>query len=157
VKSVVYCLVKQITYQLKSVSSKYINRNDCCSESWKSYTLILKLHIHESKWRFESWHPRVSGTVRWQVKMLRARARVCVCVCTILKCEVYAGSLTNIRTNKKQRAPLFYIPTLSCNYDFKFISNCFIHDWSVCPGPTYLENILENVFTDNAIENITFK
>jgi hypothetical protein len=26
-----------------------------------------------------------------------------------------------------------------------------------CPGPTDLENTLENVFTDNAIENITFE
>jgi predicted metal-binding protein len=35
-------------------------------------------------------------------------------------------------------------------------TNCFFHDCSECPGPTDLENTLEDVFTDNAIENITF-
>jgi hypothetical protein len=33
--------------------------------------------------------------------------------------------------------------------------NYFFGDCSECPGPTDLEN--EGVFTDNAIENITFK
>jgi hypothetical protein len=33
----------------------------------------------------------------------------------------------------------------------------FFHDCSECPGPTDLENTLEHVFTDNAIENIAFK
>jgi hypothetical protein len=36
-------------------------------------------------------------------------------------------------------------------------TNCFFHECSECPGPVDLENTLENVFTDNAIENITFK
>jgi hypothetical protein len=36
-------------------------------------------------------------------------------------------------------------------------TNYFFRDCSECPGPTDLENTLENVFTDNAIENITFK
>jgi hypothetical protein len=36
-------------------------------------------------------------------------------------------------------------------------TNCFFCDCSECPGPTDLKNTLENVFTDNAIENITFK
>jgi predicted metal-binding protein len=31
------------------------------------------------------------------------------------------------------------------------------HDCGECPGPTDLENTLEDVFSDNAIENITFK
>jgi hypothetical protein len=35
--------------------------------------------------------------------------------------------------------------------------NCFFYDCSEYPGPTNLENKLEDVFTDNAIENITFK
>jgi hypothetical protein len=33
----------------------------------------------------------------------------------------------------------------------------FFHDCSECPGPNGLENTLEDVFTDNAIENIAFK
>jgi hypothetical protein len=33
----------------------------------------------------------------------------------------------------------------------------FFLDCSECPGPTNLENTLEDVFSDNAIENITFK
>jgi hypothetical protein len=36
-------------------------------------------------------------------------------------------------------------------------TNCFFCDCSECPGPTNLENTLKDVFTDNAIENITFK
>jgi hypothetical protein len=36
-------------------------------------------------------------------------------------------------------------------------TNCFFRDCSECPGPTNLKKILEDVFTDNAIENITFK
>jgi hypothetical protein len=36
-------------------------------------------------------------------------------------------------------------------------TNCFSHDCSECPGPADLENTLEDVFTDNAIENIAFK
>jgi hypothetical protein len=35
--------------------------------------------------------------------------------------------------------------------------NRFFCDCSECPGPTNLENTLEDVFSDNAIENITFK
>jgi hypothetical protein len=31
------------------------------------------------------------------------------------------------------------------------------YDYSECPEPTDLRNALENVFTDNAVENITFK
>jgi hypothetical protein len=38
-----------------------------------------------------------------------------------------------------------------------FQTNCFFHDCSECPGPTDLENTLEDVFTDNAIENIAVK
>jgi hypothetical protein len=30
-------------------------------------------------------------------------------------------------------------------------TNCFLHDCSECQGPTDLENILEDVLTDNAI------
>jgi predicted metal-binding protein len=33
----------------------------------------------------------------------------------------------------------------------------FSCDCGECPGPPDLENTLEDVFTDNAIENITFK
>jgi hypothetical protein len=33
----------------------------------------------------------------------------------------------------------------------------FFRDCSECPGPTDFENTLEDIFTDNAIENITFK
>jgi hypothetical protein len=33
----------------------------------------------------------------------------------------------------------------------------FSRNCSECPEPTDLENTLEDVFTDNAIENITFK
>jgi hypothetical protein len=40
---------KKITYQLQSVVSNYMNRNDCCCAIWKSYTFILKIHIQESK------------------------------------------------------------------------------------------------------------
>jgi hypothetical protein len=36
-------------------------------------------------------------------------------------------------------------------------TNCFFHDCSECPGPTDLENTLEVVFADYAIENITIK
>jgi hypothetical protein len=36
-------------------------------------------------------------------------------------------------------------------------TNCFFRDCSECSGPTDLENTLEHVFTDNAIENIAFK
>jgi hypothetical protein len=36
-------------------------------------------------------------------------------------------------------------------------TNCFFCDCSECPGPTNLDNTLEDVFTDNAIENSTFK
>jgi hypothetical protein len=36
-------------------------------------------------------------------------------------------------------------------------TNCFFHECSECPGPTNLENTLEDVFTDIATENITFK
>jgi hypothetical protein len=36
-------------------------------------------------------------------------------------------------------------------------TNCSFCDSSECPGPTDLENTLQDVFTDNAIENITFK
>jgi hypothetical protein len=36
-------------------------------------------------------------------------------------------------------------------------TNCFLPGCSECPGPTDLENTLKDVFTDNAIENITFK
>jgi hypothetical protein len=36
-------------------------------------------------------------------------------------------------------------------------TNYFFHDCSECPGPTNLDNTLEDVFTDNGIENITFK
>jgi hypothetical protein len=36
-------------------------------------------------------------------------------------------------------------------------TNCFFHGCSECPGPTNSENILEDVFIYNAIENITFK
>jgi hypothetical protein len=39
-------------------------------------------------------------------------------------------------------------------------TNCFFCDCSVCLGPTDLENTVEDVqdvFTNNAIENITFK
>jgi hypothetical protein len=37
------------------------------------------------------------------------------------------------------------------------VSNCFFRDCSECPGPTDLENTLEDILTDNATENITFK
>jgi hypothetical protein len=36
-------------------------------------------------------------------------------------------------------------------------SNCFFCDCSECPAHTDVENTLEGVFTDDAIENITFK
>jgi hypothetical protein len=36
-------------------------------------------------------------------------------------------------------------------------TNCFFRDCSECPGPTSLENTLEDVFTENGNENITFK
>jgi hypothetical protein len=36
-------------------------------------------------------------------------------------------------------------------------TNCIFHDCSECPGPTDLENTLEDVFIDHATENITFK
>jgi hypothetical protein len=35
--------------------------------------------------------------------------------------------------------------------------NYFFRDCSECPGPIDIENTLEDVFTDNAIENTTFK
>jgi hypothetical protein len=37
------------------------------------------------------------------------------------------------------------------------ITFSFFHDCSECPGPTDLENTLEDVLTDNAIESIAFK
>jgi hypothetical protein len=36
-------------------------------------------------------------------------------------------------------------------------TNYFFRECSECPGPTNLENKLEDVFTNNAIENTTFK
>jgi hypothetical protein len=61
-----------------------------------------------------------------------------VCVCTIHQNVKYVGSLQNIRTR-------------SSGHHLSF------HDLSEYPEPTDLENTLEDVFTDNAIENITFK
>jgi hypothetical protein len=52
------------------------------------------------------------------------------------KCEVNIGNLQNVRANKKQWVSPFF-------------RNC-----SECPEPADLENTLD-VFTDNAIQNIT--
>jgi hypothetical protein len=46
------------------------------------------------------------------------------------------------------------LSTMNCNPPQ---TNCFFRDCSEFPGPTDLENTLEDVFTDNAIENIAFK
>jgi hypothetical protein len=44
------------------------------------------------------------------------------------------------------------------NYDLQSTSNkLFFCDCSECPGPADLKNALEDVFTDNSIENITLK
>jgi hypothetical protein len=51
-----------------------------------------------------------------------------------------------------------HISVLSLHYDLQSTSDkLFVHDCGECAGPTNLENILENVFTDNATQNITFK
>jgi hypothetical protein len=45
-----------------------------------SYTVILKIHIQESKYVFQIFHSCVPETVLWQVEVVHT---VCVCACTI--------------------------------------------------------------------------
>jgi hypothetical protein len=120
---------------------------------------VIDVKIHEQKWlllcnlkelssHFKNSH---SGVKVGFLKLASLHPRncimagasgthsVCVCMYNSPKCEVNVWSLQNIRTNKKQWASPFF------------------RDCSESPEPTDLENTLEDVFTDNAIEKITFK
>jgi hypothetical protein len=81
---------KKITYQLKSVVSKYMNRNYCCA-IWKSYTLILKIYIQESVGflKFASLHPRycimagASGTHSVRVCTVHQNVKLMLEICKV--------------------------------------------------------------------------
>jgi hypothetical protein len=82
-----------------------------------------------------------------------------VCVCTIhhnVKLMLEACKISELTRSSDHHLSTYQhcLSTMICNPPQ---TNCFFHDCSLYPGPTDLENTLEDVFTDNAIENITFK
>jgi hypothetical protein len=82
-----------------------------------------------------------------------------VSVCTIhqnVKLMLEACKISELRRNSEHYFSIYQhcLSTMICNPPQK---NCSFRDCSERPGPTDLENTLEDVFTDNAIENIAFK
>jgi hypothetical protein len=81
---------------------------------------------------------------------------VCVCMCTSPTCEVNVGTPQNTKINKQQHHLSTYQHCLSTMISAP-PQIVFFYDCCECPEPIDLENTLEDVFIDNAIENITFK
>jgi hypothetical protein len=82
-----------------------------------------------------------------------------VYVCTIhqnVKFMLEACKISELTRNSEHHLSTCQhcLSTMICNPPQ---TNCFFRDCSECSGPTDLENTLEDVFTDNAIGNITFK
>jgi hypothetical protein len=82
-----------------------------------------------------------------------------VCVCTIHQNEklmLEACKTSDLTTSSEHHLSTYKhcLSTTICNPPQ---TNCLFHDCSECPGPTNLGNTLEDVFTNNTIENITFK
>jgi hypothetical protein len=72
--------------------------------------------------------------------MAGASGTQCVCECTIhqnVKLMLEACKISELTRSSEH--------------------HLFFRDCSECPEPADLENTLEDVFTDNAFENITFK
>jgi hypothetical protein len=82
-----------------------------------------------------------------------------VCVCTIhqsVKLMLEACKISELARSSEHHLSTYQhcLSTMICNPPQ---TNWFFCVCSECPGSTNLENTLEDVFTDNAIENITFK
>jgi hypothetical protein len=102
--------------------------------------------------KFASLHPR-------NCIMAGASGTHSVYVCTIhqnVKLMFEACKISELARIGEHHLSAYQhsLSTMICNPPR---TNCFFRDCSKCPGPTNLENTLEDVFTDNAIENITFK
>jgi hypothetical protein len=67
-----------------------------------------------------------------------------------------ACKLSELTKSSKHHLSMYQhcLSTMICNPPQ---TKCYFCDCNECPGPTDLENTLEDVFTDNAIESITFK
>jgi hypothetical protein len=101
--------------------------------------------------KFASLHPR-------NCIMAGASGAHSVCVCTIhlnLKLMLEACKISELTRSSEHQLSTYQqcLSTMICNPPQ---TSCFFCDCSECPGPTNLENTLD-VFTDNAIENISFK
>jgi hypothetical protein len=92
--------------------------------------------------KFASMHPR-------NCIMAGARGTHSVCVCTIhqnVKLMLEACKISELTRNSEHHLSVYQncLSIMICNPPQ---TNCFFCDCSKCPGPTNLENILDDVFT----------
>jgi hypothetical protein len=108
--------------------------------------------VKEGFLKFASLHPR-------NCIMTGASGTNSVCVCAVhqnVKLMLEACKISELTRSSEYHLSAYQhcLSTMICNSSR---TNCFSHDCSEFLGPTNLENTLEDVFTDNAIENVTFK
>jgi hypothetical protein len=158
-------------YNSDEVSRVMLGEKDCISikvsgvKKHKQKRLLL-CNLKELYSHFKNPHPGVKVGF---MKFASLHPRNCimagtsgthnVCVCTIhqnVKFMLEACKISNLIRSSEHHLSTdqHCLSNMICNPPQM---NCFFCDCNESPGPTNLEDTLEDVFTDNAKENITFK
>jgi hypothetical protein len=127
---------------------------------------LLLCNLKELYSHFKNSHPAVKVGFS---KLASLHPRNCImacaicthsmCVCTIhqnVKLMLEACKISNLTRSSEDHLSMHQhcFSTMNCSSPQ---TNCFFHDHSECPGCTDVENTLEDVFTDEAIENSGFQ